>query len=80
VKCTVTQTKGTSEMEVCWDFHVTCANAATLDAHGCGKVEDKGTTNVTIPTDKIKVSGNCDGNPQAVVQNMTINGDKAAAK
>lgn len=78
VECQVTQTKGTSEMDVCWDFKVKCANAATLDAHGCQKVKDKGTATLTIPTDKIKVNGTCDGSPQAEVVNMTINGDKAA--
>ena len=77
VECTVAQTKGTSEMEVCWDFNVKCANNATLQAHGCAKVKDGGTVNHNIPADKIKINGVCDSDPKAEVVNMTINGDKA---
>ena len=77
--CTVTQTKGDAELEVCWDFKVTCQNSATLDAHGCAKVKDKGTVTHTIPGDKLKISGPCDTVKEATVSNMTIDG-KAAQK
>jgi hypothetical protein len=75
-ECTVTQTKGNAEFEACWDFKVTCENNATLEAaKTCAKVKDGGTTNTTIPSDKIKISGPCDAVKTAVVDNMTINGE-----
>jgi len=78
VSCTVQQTKGKSEMDVCWDFNVKCANAATLTAHGCATVKDGGTVTMTIPAEKVTINGTCDADPKAEVVNMTINGDKAA--
>jgi hypothetical protein len=77
--CTITQTKGDAEMEVCWDFKVTCQNNSTLEAHGCAKVKDKGTVPLTIPVDKLKISGPCDTVKEATVSNMTIDG-KATTK
>lgn len=77
-ECTVTQTKGDAEFEVCWDFKVTCQNNATLQAaKTCAKVGDGGTTMATTPKDKIAISGPCDTVKDAVVTNMTINGEAA---
>jgi len=78
VDCTIAETKGTAEVEVCWEFKVTCANGATLDAaRTCAKVKDGQTSTATIPTDKIKVAGSCEGEKSASVTNLTINGEKA---
>ncbi len=77
-ECSITQTKGSAEFEVCWDFKVTCQNNATLEAaKTCAKVGDGKTVSATTPTDKIKISGPCDTVKTAVVNNMTINGDAA---
>lgn len=78
VECAVKQSKGKAEIEVCWQFVSTCANNATLETERtCAKLKDGGARNVTIPTDKIKVTGNCEGTPDARIVEMTINGDAA---
>ena len=78
VDCTVAETKGTADVEICWEFRVTCANGATLEAaRTCAKVKDGQTSNATIPTDKIKSAGSCEGEKTAAVTNLTINGEKA---
>jgi hypothetical protein len=75
VECAAKQTKGRSAIEVCWDFSVTCANNATLEAtHICQKLQDGGARNVVVPTEKLKMSGACDGEAKGAVTNLTING------
>lgn len=75
VECAVKQTKGRSEIDVCFDFSVTCANGAALEAnHICQKLKDGGARNVVVPTDKIETKGACEGATNAAVTNMTING------
>lgn len=75
VECVVAQTEGSSEAEVCWDFKVTCANNASLEAElTCAKVKEGGSTTVTTPTDKIKLVGKCEGERKAGIGKMTING------
>ena len=74
VDCTIAETKGTADVEICWEFKVTCANGATLEgARTCAKVKDGQTSNATIPTDKIKQTGACEGAKTAAVTNLTIN-------
>jgi hypothetical protein len=75
VECALKQTKGTSEIDVCFDFSVTCTNGATLEAERvCQKLQNRGARNVTVPIDKIKMSGACEGEATGAVTNMTING------
>lgn len=77
VNCDVKQTEGKSEIEVCWDFSVTCNNGTKVDApRSCTKVKDGGTTNYVIPGDKLVGAEKCDGGPKATVTNLTINGEK----
>jgi hypothetical protein len=46
IECTVQQTAGKSEVEVCWDFELTCANGNKVTApRTCQKVKDGGTVN-----------------------------------
>ena len=78
VVCTVKQTKGTDELEACWDFTATCANGATLKAQRtCQKVKDGGEAISTTMSDKLTIAGECDGSPTAKVENFTINGKPA---
>ncbi|MDQ3367778.1 MAG: hypothetical protein M3680_20330 [Myxococcota bacterium] len=77
VECDVQQTKGTSEIEVCWDFAITCANGAVVKAaNTCQKVKDGGTTKVTIPADRLDGVDKCGGDqpPTGTLANLTING------
>lgn len=76
VECTVTEVKGTMEVEACWDFEVTCGNGAVVTAERtCQKVKDGATENVTIPADKLTGVDKCGGDaPQAKVSNLTLNG------
>ena len=72
VNCTIAQTKGTAEIEVCWDFKVTCESGATLEtSKACGTVKDGQTTSTTIPADNITVTGTCDKVKNAEVTNMS---------
>ena len=81
VECVVAQAKGKSEVEVCWDFKVTCANNASLATETtCAKVKDGGSTTVTIPTEKIKLAGDCQGDKKAGIGQMTINGKVVETK
>lgn len=77
VECDVTQTKGKSEVEACWDFSVTCANGAVVKAaRTCQKVKDGGTVKTTITADKLDGIDKCggDGPPTGSMTNMTIDG------
>jgi hypothetical protein len=79
IECDVTQTKGKSEVEACWDVSVTCGNGAVVKApHTCQKVKDGGTAKTTIPGDKLTGFDQCQagsgGGPTAKLENMTING------
>jgi hypothetical protein len=79
VECELHQTKGKSEVEVCWDFTATCANGAVVTAaNTCAKVKDGGTAKATIPGDKLVGIDKCGGDkpPTAKVENMTLNGKK----
>jgi hypothetical protein len=77
VECEVTQTRGTREVEVCWDFEATCANGALVKApRTCQKVKDGGTAQVTIPGTVLDGIERCEGStpPTLAMPNMTING------
>ncbi len=77
VECVVTQKAGTSEVEACWDFSVTCGNGAIVTAPtACQKVKDGGTVKHTIPGDKLVGIDKCGGSgpPKGVLANMTLNG------
>jgi hypothetical protein len=79
VECELKQTKGKSEVEVCWDFTATCANGALVTAKAnCAKVKDGGSTKATITADKLEGIDKCAGDkpPTAKVENMTLNGKK----
>lgn len=76
--CSIKQTEGKSEVEVCWDFIVTCKNGEKVTAERtCAKVKDGGESKATIPADKLKNLDKCDGGNSAEVVNMTIAGEKA---
>jgi hypothetical protein len=78
VECSITQTKGTSEIEVCWHYKAECANKSTLEAPKmCAKVKDGGSTTASTPADKLTISGPCEGAAKGAVTNMTINGETA---
>lgn len=77
VECTVKQTQGKTEVEVCWDFSATCENGAVVKApHTCHKIKDGATETVTIPGDKLTDLDKCGGSkpPTAKLENMTLNG------
>jgi len=78
VECDLAQVKGKSEVEVCWDFSVTCANGTKIDApRSCAKVRNGGTTKYKIPGDKLANVDKCDGEPKASVTNLTLNGERS---
>lgn len=73
VQCDVTQTKGKTEVEVCWDFKVVCKNGTTIaPPRSCTQVKDGGTVHYTIPPDKLEGADKCDADPVATVSNMAI--------
>ena len=83
VECELKQTKGKSEVEVCWDFSATCANGAVVKAaRTCHKVKDGGTEKVTIAADKLDGLDKCGGDrpPTAKVENLTLNGKASELK
>jgi hypothetical protein len=63
----LTQTKGKSEVEVCWDFSLSCPNGAEVKAaRTCQKVKGGGTD--------LDKCGAGDGAASAKVENLTLNG------
>ena len=77
VECDVAQRAGKTEVDVCWDFAVTCANGAEVKAERtCQKVKDGGTAKVVIPVEKLTGLDKCggEGTPVAKVTNTTMNG------
>mgnify|MGYP000358402475 CR=1 FL=1 len=77
VECDVAQTVGKSEIEVCWDFAVTCANGSEVKAERtCQKVKDGATVKTVIPKEKLAGVDQCggDGPPVGKMANLTING------
>lgn len=83
VICDLTQTKGKSEVDVCWDFSATCENGAVVKAaNTCGKVKDGGYATITIGPDKITGADTCGGSkpPTAKLENLTLNGKASPAK
>lgn len=77
VDCDVTERVGKSEVEVCWDFAVTCANGGVVTAERtCQKVKDGGTAKTVIAADKLTGLDKCggEGPPTGTVTNMTLNG------
>jgi hypothetical protein len=78
VDCELKQVEGKKEVEVCWDFSVTCNNGTTVTPpRSCAKVKDGATTKYVIAKDKLKDAEKCDGGPKAKVANLTIDGKKA---
>lgn len=78
VECSVTQTKGTAEIEVCWNYKAECANKATLESPKmCAKVKDGGSATTSASKDKLTISGPCEGEAKGAVTGLTINGDAA---
>ena len=74
IECDVKQTTDKSvKFEVCWDFAVECANKATLVAERtCTTVDGTAVSHVTIPTEKVKITGTCEGEKTAKLANMKI--------
>ncbi len=75
--CKAQQTKGKTEVEVCWDFVATCGNGVKVEAaRACVKVKDGATVTHRTEKDKLTNLADCGGDtpPTAVVANMTING------
>lgn len=80
VECTATETKGTAEFEVCWDYKATCENGSTLAApKTCTKVKDGGSSKVSVEKDKLTITGACDGEVTGSVTNLTIDGKATTA-
>jgi hypothetical protein len=80
IECDVKQTLGKSEVDVCWDFAVTCANGAVVTAERtCQKVKDGGTARAVVPADKLTGIEKCGGDkpPTGALSNLTINGKPA---
>lgn len=76
IDCDVRQTKGTTDVEVCWDFKVTCDSGSTLVApHTCAHVAGGKTTKTTIAGDKLAITGTCTGEKHATLGTMTVNGE-----
>jgi hypothetical protein len=77
VECDVEERVGKLEVEVCWDFGVTCANGAEVKAERtCHKIKDGATAKVVIPAEKLTGLDQCggEGTPKAQVANITLNG------
>ena len=75
VECTAQQTQGKTDVEVCWDFKVTCDSGATLvTPHTCTHVANGGTSKTTIPGDKLTITGNCTGAKHGSLGTLTIDG------
>ncbi|HEU4727087.1 MAG TPA: hypothetical protein VFT22_04340 [Kofleriaceae bacterium] len=73
VVCRVEETRGTIDVRVCWDFKLTCDNGATLTAdRACAHVADGKTTTVTLGTDKLKLTGTCEGEKHGSLEPITI--------
>ena len=78
VACTVRQLEGTADIEICWDFKVTCDSGASLVApRSCVHVSPGGTTRTTIPLDKLTMQGTCAGDRHAELSGLTIDGAPA---
>lgn len=75
--CTVTQDKGKTEVEVCWDVAIPCKNNLSVTApKTCTKVKDGGSTHVEIPKDKLQNLDKCEGASAISMSNLTIDGKK----
>ena len=79
IECNVSQTKGKTEVEACWDVSITCGNGGVVKApRTCQKVKDGGTVKATITGDKLTGFDQCQagsgGAPTAKLENMTLNG------
>ena len=73
-ECTITQTQGTDEIEVCWDFTLECSNGEKVTApHACHTVKDGGTERIA---DMQNVQACGGGKATAKVANLTIDGKK----
>ena len=73
--CDVKQTTDKNvKLEVCWESSVECANKASLVAERtCATVDGTAPSRVTIPTEKLKITGTCEGAKTGKLSNMTIN-------
>ena len=81
VECEVEERVGKLEVEVCWDFAITCANGGVVKAERtCQKVKDGGKARVVIPVEKLTGFDTCggEGAPRAEVTNITLNGKPQA--
>jgi hypothetical protein len=79
VECELKQTAGKSEVDVCWDFQITCGNGAVVKApHSCQKVKDGGTATAKIPGSALVGFDKCEagpgGAPKPEISNITLNG------
>jgi len=78
VECTLVQKQGKTEVEVCWDFEVTCGNGAVVTApKTCQRIGGGSTAKARIEADKLNGLGKCAGDtpPKAVLSNLTLNGE-----
>jgi hypothetical protein len=72
VRCAVQQTLGRSEVEVCWDFAVECANGTrVVPPRSCTRVKDGGSSSYVIGADKLAGAERCDKDPRATVSNVS---------
>ncbi len=77
VECEVSETIGKREVEVCWDFAVTCANGNRVTAERtCQKLGRGDTVKTVIPAAKLTGHGRCggDGSPVSAVTGLTVDG------
>lgn len=77
VDCTIAETKGAADVEVCWDFVATCPNGTVVTApRSCAKVKDGGRTPYRIPGDQLTNVAQCtgEGETRAAVANITVDG------
>ncbi len=77
--CTLIQDRGKTEVEVCWDFAVTCGNGSVVSAdRACQKVGDGATVEHLITNDKLHGKEQCGGTgPKGALKNITLNGEKS---
>jgi hypothetical protein len=82
IECVVKQTKGTAEVEACWDISLTCGNGTVVKApHTCQKIKDGVTRKTTISGDKLMGIDQCQAGsgsaPTVKLDNLTLDGKKS---
>ena len=81
VECDVSETIGKGEVEVCWDFAVTCANGNRVTAERtCQKVSGGDTVKTLIPVAKLTGYDGCggSGSPVGKLTGVTLDGKRTS--